>query len=72
MLVRPVHQAAAVMFADDDHTATVDAARAHALHHADDDHLVDAELLITEIRADIEQERKEQERRARARRGWGR
>ena len=23
------------MFGDDDHTATVDAARAHALHHAD-------------------------------------
>ena len=72
MLVHPVHQAAAVMFADDDHTATVDAARAHALHHADDDHLADRDLLVTEIKADIEQERKEQERRARARRRWGR
>ena len=56
----------------DDHTATVDAARAHVLHHADDDHLADYDLLVTEIKADIEQERKEQERRARARRGWGR
>ena len=53
---------------DDDHTATVDAARAHALHHADDDHLADYDLLVTEIKADIEQERKEQERRRR----WGR
>ena len=52
---------------DDDHTATVDAARAHALHHADDDHLADYDLLVTEIKADIEQER-----RARARREWGR
>ncbi len=60
------------MFGDDDHTATVDAARAHALYHADDDHLADAELLITEIKADIEQERKELERQARARRRWGR
>ena len=60
------------MFGDDDHTATVDAARAHALHHADDDHLADYDLLVTEIRADIEQERKEQERRARTRRRWGR
>ena len=56
----------------DDHTATVDAARAHALHHAANDHLADADLLVTEIKADIEQERKEQERQARARRGWGR
>ena len=61
-----------LMFGDDDHTATVDAARAHALYHADDDHLADYDLLVTEIRADIEQERKEQERRARARRRWGR
>ena len=61
-----------VMFADDDHTATVDAARAHALHYADDDHLADYDLLVTEIKADIEQERKEQERQARARRRWGR
>ena len=52
------------MFGDDDHTATVDAARAHALHHAD--------LLVTDIKADIEQERKELDRRARARRRWGR
>ena len=72
MLVRPVHQAAAVMFADDDHTATVDAARAHALHHTDDDHLADYDLLVTEIRADIEQERKELERKERARKRWGR
>ena len=49
------------MFGDDDHTATVDAARAHALHHADDDHLADYDLLVTEIKADIEQERKEPE-----------
>ena len=60
------------MFGDDDHTATVDAARAHALYHADDDHLADYDLLVTEIKADIEQERKEQERQARARRRWGR
>ena len=58
------------MFGDDDHTATVDAARAHALYHADDDHLADADLLVTEIKADIEQERKEKERQARRR--WGR
>lgn len=57
---------------EDGHTATVDAARAHALHHADDDHLADADLLVTEIEADIEQERKELDRRARARRRWGR
>lgn len=56
----------------DDHTATVDAAQAHALHHADDDHLADADLLVAEIKADIEQERKDQERQARARRRWGR
>ena len=58
------------MFADDDRTANVDAARAHALHHADDDHLADYDLLVTEIKADIEQERKELERQARRR--WGR
>ena len=57
---------------DDGHTTNVDAARAHALHHADDDHLADYDLLVTEIKADIEQERKEQDRRARARRRWGR
>ena len=57
---------------EDSHTATVDAARAFELHHAADDHLADAELLVCEIRADIEQERKEQERQARARRRWGR
>ena len=57
---------------EDDHTATVDAARAYALHHADDDHLADYDLLVTEIRADIEQERKELERQARARMRWGR
>ena len=32
---------------------------------------VDDDLLVTEIKADIEQERKKKERQARARRGWG-
>lgn len=56
------------MSTTDDHTATVDAAGGRRRRGAARARVADADLLVTEIKADIEQERKEQERRRR----WGR